>query len=144
MSQPDNPDRPHGDDALSLDRSRARPGEPLGDLGAAIIPGFGRQRARGASADFSNVHGTVAGTEAPASGADFSNVRSGISSTEASAGERQYTVQAGDTLSHIAQAQYGRASRWTHIYQANRDRIDDPDRIRPGQVLRIPSDDAGD
>ena len=49
-----------------------------------------------------------------------------------------YTVQSGDTLSAIAQQQYGRASRWQALFEANRDQLDDPDLIRPGQVLRLP------
>ena len=50
-----------------------------------------------------------------------------------------YTVQKGDTLSHIAKAHYGRASKWKAIFDANRDQLDDPDRIQPGQVLQIPA-----
>ena len=57
------------------------------------------------------------------------------------AGEQSYTVVAGDTLSHIAKRFYGKATRWQAIFAANRDQLDDPDRIRPGQVLRIPADD---
>ena len=53
----------------------------------------------------------------------------------------RYTVVAGDTLSHIAQRHYGKASRWPAIFEANRDKLSDPDRIFPGQVLRIPVDD---
>lgn len=51
---------------------------------------------------------------------------------------RTHTVRSGDTLSGIAQEVYGRADRWQLIFQANRDKIDDPDRIFPGQVLVIP------
>jgi nucleoid-associated protein YgaU len=50
----------------------------------------------------------------------------------------QYTVQPGDTLSGIAQARYGNASLWPRLFEANRDQIDNPDLIFPGQVLRIP------
>ena len=53
-------------------------------------------------------------------------------------GFAQYTVVAGDTLSGIAVKYYGDASKWTRIYEANRHEIADPDRIFPGQVLRIP------
>ena len=49
-----------------------------------------------------------------------------------------YTVQAGDTLSKISQRFYGKASDDMRIYEANRDRLGDPDKIQPGQVLRIP------
>ena len=55
----------------------------------------------------------------------------------ASAG-RSYTVQAGDSLSKIAKAQYGDASQWKKIYEANRGTISNPDVIHPGQQLTIP------
>jgi nucleoid-associated protein YgaU len=51
-------------------------------------------------------------------------------------GEETYTVKSGDSLSKIGQ-HYGVA--WREIYEANKETIgDDPDRIRPGQQLRIP------
>jgi LysM repeat protein len=53
--------------------------------------------------------------------------------------ERTYTVQAGDTLSGIAQRFYGNASAYNKIFQANRDKLTDADHIRPGQELVIPS-----
>jgi nucleoid-associated protein YgaU len=94
-------------------------------------------------ADFSDVRSNVESTEQISKKADFSDVQSTISSTEqinsATAGEEQtYTVQKGDTLSHIAKQFYGKASGWSAIFDANRDQLDDPDRIQPGQVLRIP------
>lgn len=52
---------------------------------------------------------------------------------------RFYTVQKGDTLSKIAKAQYGDASRYQAIFEANRPMLTDPDKIYPGQVLRIPA-----
>lgn len=56
---------------------------------------------------------------------------------------QHHTVQAGETLRHIAQAEYGDAERWEVILEANRDQIADPDLLRPGQILVIPSrDDA--
>ncbi len=76
---------------------------------------------------------------------DFSNVQSGSSSTapsrEASApsiGGRTYTVKEGDSLSKIAQREYGDAQQWRKIFEANRNLIDDPDLIHPGQTLHIP------
>jgi LysM repeat protein len=53
-------------------------------------------------------------------------------------GFAQYTVESGDTLSSIAERFLGDADRWRAIFQANRDQIEDPDRIFPGQVLRVP------
>lgn len=49
-----------------------------------------------------------------------------------------YTVEKGDTLSKIAKEHYGDAMRYKEIFEANRPMLKDPDRIYPGQVLRIP------
>ena len=51
---------------------------------------------------------------------------------------RNYTVKAGDTLSKIAEAHYGDANQYSKIFEANRDKLKDPDKIFPGQVLIIP------
>jgi nucleoid-associated protein YgaU len=51
---------------------------------------------------------------------------------------KTYTVQAGDTLGKIAQELYGDGSRWTEIYEANKDQIADPNSIEVGQELQIP------
>ena len=49
-----------------------------------------------------------------------------------------YTVQAGDTLSAIAKKYLGNANEYMDIFNANRDQLSDPDKIKPGQVLKIP------
>lgn len=49
-----------------------------------------------------------------------------------------YKVQSGDTLSKIAKTHYGDAMRYPEIFEANRPMLKDPDKIYPGQVLRIP------
>jgi nucleoid-associated protein YgaU len=70
---------------------------------------------------------------------DFSDVQSGSSSTAPGRSrDKTYTVVKGDSLSKIAQREYGKANQWKRIYEANRDQIKDPDLIHPGQVLRIP------
>ena len=79
--------------------------------------------------DFSNVQG--------GSAPDFSNVKGGSSSTAASS--KVYVVVSGDSLSKIAQREYGNANQWPRIYEANRDLLKDPDKIYPGQKLRIPA-----
>ena len=70
--------------------------------------------------------------------ADFSDVQSGSSSTAPSAKPTTYTVKSGDSLSKIAKHLYGDASKWHKIYEANRDKIKNPDLIHPGQELTIP------
>jgi len=49
-----------------------------------------------------------------------------------------YTVQSGDTLSAIAKKFMGNANDYMDIFNANRDQLTDPDKIKPGQVLKIP------
>ncbi len=49
-----------------------------------------------------------------------------------------YTVKSGDTLSKIAKEHYGDANRYGEIFDANRPMLKDPDKIYPGQALRIP------
>ena len=50
----------------------------------------------------------------------------------------QYTVQSGDTLSKIAKAHLGDANAYMKIFEANKDKLSDPDKIQVGQVLTIP------
>ena len=49
-----------------------------------------------------------------------------------------YTVQSGDSLSKIAKEQYGDAMKYPEIFEANKPMLKHPDKIYPGQVLRIP------
>jgi nucleoid-associated protein YgaU len=58
--------------------------------------------------------------------------------TSGHAGGKTYTVKSGDTLSKIAREHLGDASAYMEIFNANRDVLDDPDMIKPGQVLKIP------
>ncbi len=51
---------------------------------------------------------------------------------------RTYTVKSGDTLSKIAKEMYGEASKYPQIFEANKPMLRDPDKIYPGQVLRVP------
>ena len=50
-----------------------------------------------------------------------------------------YTVKAGDTLSKIAKEHLGNANAYMQIFEANRDQLNDPDMIKPGQLLKIPA-----
>ncbi len=97
--------------------------------------------------DFSNVRSgssTVQGGGSTGGSPDFSNVRSGSSTVYGggATGEQTYTVAQGDTLSHIAKQFYGKPGKWPAIFEANRDQLDEADRIFPGQVLKIPALDA--
>jgi len=50
-----------------------------------------------------------------------------------------YTVKSGDTLSKIAKEHLGDANAYMKIFDANKDQLTDPDKIKPGQVLKMPS-----
>lgn len=63
----------------------------------------------------------------------------GAAAPGAQAGAQTYTVKAGDTLSKIAKELLGSANAYPKIFEANRDQLSDPDKIQPGQVLKIPA-----
>lgn len=65
---------------------------------------------------------------------DFSGVKSGASTTAT----KIYEVVSGDSLSKIAKREYGDAKLWTRIFEANKDILKDPNKIFPGQKLKIP------
>ncbi len=50
-----------------------------------------------------------------------------------------HTVESGDTLGKIAKTYYGNAMKYPVIFEANKPMLTDPDKIYPGQVLRIPA-----
>ena len=97
-------------------------------------------------ADFSNVQGGAASSAPnPPPKADFGNVNSGVDSSAPVVDQpaaKTYTVVSGDSLSKIAKHIYGDANRWHDIFNANRDLLDNPDRIQPGQILKLPADTA--
>jgi nucleoid-associated protein YgaU len=55
-----------------------------------------------------------------------------------SAAPRTYTVQPGDSLSKISKQFYGDANKYMKIFEANKDKLSDPDKVRAGQELVIP------
>jgi LysM repeat protein len=56
----------------------------------------------------------------------------------APAAAKTYTVKAGDTLGAIAKEHLGSAAAYMKIFELNKDQLTDPDKIKPGQVLRLP------
>ena len=56
----------------------------------------------------------------------------------APAAAKTYTVKAGDTLGAIAKEHLGSAAAYMKIFEANKDQLTDPDKIKPGQVVRLP------
>jgi nucleoid-associated protein YgaU len=62
-----------------------------------------------------------------------------IDPAAAKASASTYTVKSGDTLSKIAKEHLGDANAYMKIFDANKDQLSDPDKIKPGQVLKIPT-----
>ena len=70
---------------------------------------------------------------------DFSDVKSGVSSTAPATETYQtYEVKSGDSLSRIAKQFYGSGNLWKTLFDANTDILKDPNKIYPGQKLKIP------
>jgi nucleoid-associated protein YgaU len=67
-----------------------------------------------------------------------SQVEDGMTVKEPADESRYYTVVRGDTLSAISKTQYGNANQYMKIFEANKPMLSNPDKIYPGQVLRIP------
>ena len=78
----------------------------------------------------------VAAAPTPAAGAV---VTAGApAATAAASAPKVHVVEKGDTLSAIAKKYYGKANAYMKIFEANKDVLTDPDKIKPGQKLRIP------
>ena len=96
-----------------------------------------RLRIAQAGADFGNVASssdTVRGSAAGASG----SVAHSSAGSNGGWTSKTYTVESGDTLSGISKKMYGDANKYQRIFEANQPMLKDPDKIYPGQVLRIP------
>jgi len=89
-------------------------------------------------ADFSGVSASVDTTAQKVEKADFSGVTASVDTTAEKVGGSTYTVKKGDSLSKIAKNELGDANAWKKIFEANRDVLEDPDKIFPGQVLKLP------
>jgi len=63
----------------------------------------------------------------------------GAGASAAGSSASTYTVKSGDTLSKIAKETLGEAGKYMAIFNANKDQLSDPDKIKPGQVLKIPA-----
>ena len=70
--------------------------------------------------------------------ADIKVVPSAAAPAGGTAAGKTYTVKSGDTLSKIAKEFLGDANAYMDIFNVNKDQLSDPDKIKPGQVLKIP------
>ena len=64
---------------------------------------------------------------------------SGTPRAKTQTGDRTYTVKQGDTLSKISKQFYGNANDYMRIFNANKDKLKDPDHVNVGQELKIPA-----
>ena len=64
--------------------------------------------------------------------------RSTQTATATAVAPKTYTVKSGDTLSKIAKEYLGNAADYMKIFELNKDQLKDPNKINPGQVLRLP------
>jgi nucleoid-associated protein YgaU len=69
---------------------------------------------------------------------DENPVIPGVATEEVQVESTFYTIKAGDNLSKIAKEFYGDPMKYTLIFEANREVIKDPDKIYPGQKIRLP------
>ena len=79
----------------------------------------------------------VGNTEGIASVEDNMTVAE-VEVVDAAAMAQFHTVERGDTLGKIAKEYYGNAMKYPEIFEANKPMLSHPDKIYPGQVLRIP------
>ena len=77
-------------------------------------------------------------TGGPAAGAGATSTAGTAQAPAGATIGKSYTVKAGDTLSQIAKEHLGSAGSYMKIFELNTDQLTDPDKIRPGQVLRLP------
>ena len=114
---------------------KANPG--VSDLGVAFKDGTVSLTGKAASAEAMEKAVLMAGNVQGVSNV----VVDGLEAPEPAPSVQYYTIVKGDTLSGIAKRFYGNAMDYPKIFEANREVIEDPDLIYPGQKIRIPARD---
>lgn len=111
----------------------------LGTLGKVLLGGAAAAAATAAAAAFFSKDDASSPAAADATSVEPADSASTVEVSEpTNHAANTYTVSSGDTLSRIARHFYGDSNQWSRIYEANRDTLNNPDLITPGQVLRIP------
>ena len=80
----------------------------------------------------------VTGGPSAAASAPPPAAQSAATAPPAAPAAKTYTVKSGDTLSQIAKEHLGNAGAYMKIFELNKDQLNDPNKIKPGQVLRLP------
>jgi LysM repeat protein len=112
----------------------------LGTISKVILGGLGVAGAAMAAKEVAGHFGSHNEADAAVAqaSADSPMQAAPAASPSPAAQAQTYTVVSGDNLSKIAKHFYGNANDWHKIFEANRDKLSNPDLIQPGQVLRIP------
>jgi len=110
----------------------------LGTLSKIILGGIGIAGATMAAKAVAGHFGKDDEAAAPGDSSAPANIPAAGTAPAPEAQARTYTVVSGDNLSKIAKHFYGNANDWPKIFDANRDKLSNPDLINVGQVLRIP------
>jgi nucleoid-associated protein YgaU len=137
-----------GRDKTAQAAQKQVPDQPTGQALSTMVSGLGLQ-VEGLSIDFEDGLATVHGMTS--SQAEKEKIILAVGNTKGVAQvddqltvetpETQavlYTVKSGDSLSKIAKAHYGDAQKYNVIFEANQPMLKDPNKIYPGQTLRIP------
>jgi len=106
---------------------------------SAIEPGVYTLRVDQLNADASKV---LARMETPFKREARSKLQEQLSAAESPARINVVTVQPGNTLWGISRERYGQGILYVQVFEANRDKIRDPDLIYPGQIFNLPDDAA--
>ncbi|MBF0254075.1 MAG: OmpA family protein [Candidatus Omnitrophica bacterium] len=116
------------------------------DAVAPVTDLVGMQRDRNAQFVVAEVEEVMMPYQGPPPGVDAKQINEDVYLVEekenlestVQVSEREYTIKQGDTLSKIAKEQLGNGNRWRFLYQYNKDRIKNPDKLIPGRKIKIP------
>ncbi len=116
------------------------------DAAAPVTDLVGMQKDRNAQFVVAEVEEVMLPYQGPPQGVDAVQIQDNVYLTQeqksvesaVKVSTREYVVKEGDSLARIAQRELGSQHRWNYLYEFNKDRIKNPDRLRPGQKLLIP------
>jgi outer membrane protein OmpA-like peptidoglycan-associated protein len=116
------------------------------DAAAPVTDLVGMQKDRNAQFVVAEVEEVMLPYQGPPQGVDAVQIQDNVYLTqeqksvesEVQVSTREYVVKEGDSLARIAQRELGSQHRWQYLYEFNKDRIKNPDKLRPGQKIQIP------
>ena len=116
------------------------------DAAAPVTDLVGMQKDRNAQFVVAEVEEVMLPYQGPPQGVDAVQIQDNVylqqeqKSVESAiqVSTREYVIKEGDSLARIAQRELGSQHRWQYLYEFNKDRIKNPDKLRPGQKILIP------